>query len=182
MSKNPRHKTPKRTVERKALRAAVRPAAPSELASVAARMKSSRASRGHVGDLRSAAKRAGVAFFTPERGLEDGRGPVLMRRADFERMRALAEDTADLRDLRGVDATHARHDYISAEGMRALIAGESPVKVWRKERALTQVELAKRTKISQSHLAEIERGRKKASVSTIRALAKALHVEPGDLI
>lgn len=105
-----------------------------------------------------------------------------MRCAGFHRLVADVEDARDLRDHNAVMASQGPGDWISADGALAIVAGKNPIKVWRKERGLTQVELAKRAKLSQSHLAEIERGRKEPSVSARRALAAALDVEPDDLI
>lgn len=105
-----------------------------------------------------------------------------MRRAGFHRLVADAEDARDLRDHNAVMASQGPSDWISAAGALAIVAGENPIRVWCKERGFTQVELARRAKLSQSHLAEIECGRKEPSVSAIRALAAALDVEPGDLI
>ena len=52
----------------------------------------------------------------------------------------------------------------------------------REERALTQVELAERARISPSTLSLIESGKvARPHVSTIRKLAKALGVEPQEL-
>lgn len=135
-----------------------------------------------LSDLRRAAKKISAAVYTPKRGVAaDGR-PVLMRREDYDALLARLEEAEDAKDHRAAMASHGEKDWISAEGARAIVSGESPIKVWRKERGLTQVELAKVAKLSQSHLAEIERGRKEASVSALRALAEALQVEPGDLI
>lgn len=132
--------------------------------------------------LRARARLVGAAVYTPKRGIEGGRGPVLVDREEFEKLIADAEDARDLRDHDAVMASQGPGDWISADGALAIVGGANPIKVWRKERGLTQVELAKAAKLSQSHLAEIERGRKEPSVSVLRALAAALRVEPGDLI
>ena len=48
---------------------------------------------------------------------------------------------------------------------------------------LTQVALAKRAKISQSYLAQLELGQRKApSIATVQRLAKALRVPIADLL
>jgi len=45
------------------------------------------------------------------------------------------------------------------EEMRRILDGESPVKVWRKKRGLTQRELVEHAGVSPSYLAEIETGK-----------------------
>lgn len=64
----------------------------------------------------------------------------------------------------------------------ALTGGQdTPLKILRRHRGLTQQELARNAGISRPYLTEIERGRKEGSVSAIRALATALSV-PADLL
>lgn len=47
---------------------------------------------------------------------------------------------------------------------------------------MTQEQLAEGADISLKHLGEIERGRGNPTLTTLEALAKALHVTPSDLI
>ncbi len=56
---------------------------------------------------------------------------------------------------------------------------ESPVKILRKHRGMTQKELADRAGISRPYLTEIETGKKDGSVRAIKALAEALEVQTG---
>jgi DNA-binding XRE family transcriptional regulator len=58
----------------------------------------------------------------------------------------------------------------------AIKAGESPVKVLRKHRGLTQAELAAAAGVSQGYVAELEAGRKSGAPDTLKALARALGV------
>ena len=53
---------------------------------------------------------------------------------------------------------------------------------WRLRRGLTQEELARRARVPRPNLSAIERGRREASLKTIRALALALDVRPGLLV
>jgi transcriptional regulator with XRE-family HTH domain len=52
----------------------------------------------------------------------------------------------------------------------------------RKERLLTQVELSKMTGVAQDSISSLETGKREAHPGTIRKLAKALDVEPTELI
>jgi transcriptional regulator with XRE-family HTH domain len=52
----------------------------------------------------------------------------------------------------------------------------------RKERLLTQVELSKMTGVAQDSISSLETGKREAHPGTIRKLAKALGVEPTELI
>ena len=51
--------------------------------------------------------------------------------------------------------------------------------LWRLARGLTQAGLAKRAKMAQPNLSDIERGAQDVSLRTLRALAYALAVRPG---
>lgn len=52
----------------------------------------------------------------------------------------------------------------------------------RKEAGLTQVEVAKKTKIDRSFISDVERGVATPSLQTLFALCKALRVAPSDVI
>ncbi|RME18058.1 MAG: XRE family transcriptional regulator [Bdellovibrio sp.] len=51
------------------------------------------------------------------------------------------------------------------------------VRYLRQSRELSQAQLAKKAKVSQSTIAQIESGRKDPSISTLKKIAKALEVE-----
>jgi transcriptional regulator with XRE-family HTH domain len=53
---------------------------------------------------------------------------------------------------------------------------------FRKERLLTQVELSRMTGVAQDSISSLETGKREAHPGTIRKLAKALGVEPIELI
>ena len=53
---------------------------------------------------------------------------------------------------------------------------------FRQERGLTQIELAKRTKVTQGYIAQLEAGDKTPSLATLRKLAKALGVRVAELV
>lgn len=86
------------------------------------------------------------------------------------------------------------HDYreISGKGddgslptdiLDALTAAqESPVKILRKHRGLTQEELAHAAGISRSYLTEIETGAKEGSLRTMKSLSIALNVDLSALV
>ncbi|MEK4339107.1 helix-turn-helix domain-containing protein [Brevibacillus sp. FSL L8-0710] len=52
----------------------------------------------------------------------------------------------------------------------------------RKERKLSQEDLALNAEIDRSFLSEIERGIRKPTINTVFALCNALHIKPSDLI
>lgn len=56
------------------------------------------------------------------------------------------------------------------------------IKKWRKERGLTQVQLAEKTNLSRSYVADIERNRYNPSVETLEAISKVLNVKISELV
>lgn len=64
----------------------------------------------------------------------------------------------------------------------ALAAGQdSPIKIVRKHRGMTQAELAKKSGLSRPYLTEIETGKKDGSIRAMKSLAEALDVTVGQL-
>jgi DNA-binding XRE family transcriptional regulator len=55
------------------------------------------------------------------------------------------------------------------------------LKEWRLRNFLTQQELATKARMCRDTVNQVERGRQKPAMRTIRKLAKALKVKPGDI-
>ncbi len=70
---------------------------------------------------------------------------------------------------------------IPADYANRLLDGESPLRVYRDLRGLTQATLAERAGVNRVTVAEIETGRKQGSITSLRALAVALDVTMDDL-
>jgi DNA-binding XRE family transcriptional regulator len=109
---------------------------------------------------------------------------VTIPRAEYERLRAAAEDLGDLQAYDGAIAALARGDeeLIPAAYADRLVAGEAPLRVFRSLRGLTQATLAGQAGVNRVSLAEIETGRKQGSIATLRKLAAALGVTLDDLV
>ena len=109
---------------------------------------------------------------------------VTIPREEYDRLREAAEDLADLRAYDGTKAALAagEEELVPAEYAKRLIAGESPLRVWRELRGLSQVAMGKVSGVNRVQIADIEAGRGKGSVETVRKLAEALGVRVGDLV
>lgn len=114
---------------------------------------------------------------------------VTISRADLDALIDAAENAVDIASVRawnahvgavGRDAAIA-NSYTAAEAKR-LLAGESPVRIWREKRGMTQRALAAAARIPAGYLSEIESGKKPGSAAVYRALAKTLLVPMEDLI
>ncbi len=73
-------------------------------------------------------------------------------------------------------------ELFPAEIADRLLAGESPIRAYRLYRGMTQRRLAGAAGINLVYLSQIETGKRAGSLGTIAAIARALEVEPGDLV
>ena len=109
---------------------------------------------------------------------------ITITRAEYERLREAAEDLADLQTYNRVKADLAagREESIPSDAVKRMIDGESPVRVYRDLRGLTQTALAAASGVNRVQIADIEARRKTGSVETLRKLAEALRVMIDDLV
>jgi DNA-binding XRE family transcriptional regulator len=97
---------------------------------------------------------------------------------DYQHFLELLEDEADARVVAEFHEayTAGREFLVPDEIVRRELAGESPIRLWREHRGLTQQELAKRAKISKPYLSQIETGKRQGTVETLSAIAHSLDV------
>jgi len=81
-----------------------------------------------------------------------------------------------LHDFTALKNDFSRSDLPEEVKEKLALGQESPVKILRKHRGLTQGDLAKIAGISRPYLTEIETGRKDGSIRALKALAEALNV------
>ena len=105
---------------------------------------------------------------------------VVLAPEEYERLRAAADDNSDAHAARAAlddPGVLLPHDFV-----RRLVAGESPVRVWREFRGLTQSNLAERAGVGQSDISRIESGGHNARFSTMGAIAAALGIGLDELV
>ena len=111
-----------------------------------------------------------------------GQKMAMLPVAEFERLVDLAEDKLDVSAAIAAERRRtAGEDYVPVEIVDRLIAGENALKVWRKHRGLTQMQLAAAAGISQAFVGFLEKGQKNASPKKWHALAKVLNVSREDI-
>lgn len=122
------------------------------------------------------------------RVLHETEDTVTISRDDWEKLQQALEDAEDRTAVaerraheRMIGKDAARRDYLTASEALRLLNGESPVKVWREKRALSQRALAATAGISPSYLAEIETNRKSGSDGAYRKLGAVLRLPPEQL-
>lgn len=99
----------------------------------------------------------------------------------------LVEYSEMLQDIRDYDMTKAaiargEEEIIPSAVAYALLDGESPIKVWREYRGLTQQQLAEAAKISAPYLSQIETGKRVGTTEVMAAVAKALRLTLDDIV
>ena len=104
---------------------------------------------------------------------------VSIPREHFERLVARVETALAVARSR---ARPAAGEEAPAAVVDRLLAGESPVRVWREHRGLTQAGLARAAGVNRVVVAAIEAGREGESVRSLQALAAVLGVRIDDLV
>ncbi|MCX7284706.1 MAG: helix-turn-helix transcriptional regulator [Novosphingobium sp.] len=105
----------------------------------------------------------------------------------LDEYQALLHAAEDLDDLRAFDRAKAalatgEDELVPAETLKRLLSGESPLRVWRELRGLTQSGLASASGVNRVQIADIEASRRKGSLETARKLADALGIAIDDLV
>lgn len=107
---------------------------------------------------------------------------VTITKAEYERLLEAAEDLADIAAYdRATAALASGDERIPAEFANRLIAGETPVRVYREFRGLTQVALSEASGVKRVQIANIESGAKRGSIDTLKKLANTLGTSLDDL-
>lgn len=105
---------------------------------------------------------------------------VLLPLEEYERL-VDASDVVEADRVRA-DIAAGRDEMIPAEIVNRILAGESPVRVWRQHRGLSARDVAEKTDLSAAYISEIETGKKDGSVSAMKKIAETLGVEIDDLV
>lgn len=87
-----------------------------------------------------------------------------------------------LHDFRALTNAPSSNEELPNNILDALTARqETPVRILRKYRGLTQADLADKAGLSRPYLTEIESGKKNGSVRAMKAIAKALQISVNHL-
>jgi hypothetical protein len=107
---------------------------------------------------------------------------VVLKKRDFDALRRERDDAADLAAAYRAQLDDRRDDIagLPIEAFKRVLAGASPVKVWRETAGLSIDELAMRSSVPSAEIAAIEAGGE--IIQSVRlALAKALRADPAEL-
>ncbi|MFT6489936.1 MAG: transcriptional regulator with XRE-family HTH domain [Parvibaculaceae bacterium] len=112
-------------------------------------------------------------------------GEALFKLVPVDELETLKSHAQKFLDLQA--ATTARvspadlHELIPADVVHRIADGDSPVRVWREQRGLKAVQLARAAGISPAYLSEIETGKKDGTFRTMTSIAACLGVPLDDL-
>jgi DNA-binding XRE family transcriptional regulator len=114
--------------------------------------------------------------------IRDGKGRpayAVLPWADYVDL--LAEESMSDEELFDL-AEVANEERLPDEVVDKLLAGENPVRVFRRYRDMTQDELARKAGTNPVYISQIERGSRRGSLDLNRRLAAALDVDIDDLV
>lgn len=100
--------------------------------------------------------------------------------AEYEKLMNIAEDKMDAVDV--LAFRDSEEETFPEEVLNSLLAGNSPIKVYRKYRNLTQAELAKSIGKSLPYIAKLEAGDRTGSVDVLTGIAEALNIDLDQLV
>jgi len=102
----------------------------------------------------------------------------------YDRWRDLLAQVGEMDEVRAYDRAkaHADQEAVPIAIADALLAGQSPIRVWREYRGLTQEQLAKIAGIRRAYVTQLEAGRRRGSTAVLARVAGALGVDIEDLI
>jgi len=108
---------------------------------------------------------------------------AVMPIADYDRLVAEAEDRADEQAAFEAETRRkAGEEYLPAEMVDRLLAGDPPLRIWRKHRGMTLQRLHEASGVSIGYLSQIERGERQGPTKVWRKLAAALSVDLDDIL
>ncbi len=118
------------------------------------------------------------------RGGGAGKGGATHVRDEAKALIKEALDTIeDLRDVAAYDHAKARDEEIfPSDLLKRMLDGDSPLKVFREYRGLSQAALAVKSGVERSMIAKIETTKREGSISTLKKLAHALELDIDDLV
>jgi Helix-turn-helix len=109
---------------------------------------------------------------------------VVLTRTEYDALsHAAAEaieeaDDIAIFDARTAELVTARDARLPAEVTAAVIRGDSLLRALRRWKGMTQLDVALRSKLAQGYISDLENGRKPGTPRTLRAIAKALRIDP----
>lgn len=122
----------------------------------------------------------GAQFITTS----SGERLVVLPEAEYEALLETADERADVAAIQDFRSKLARgeEEFVPSSMVDRILAGESAIRVWREHRGLTATALAEAAGLPQAELDAIEAGTRAPGEESLAVLARALRVDPDDLV
>ena len=103
---------------------------------------------------------------------------------EYERLLERAEMLDDIQDydIAKQAVAQGKEERVPAGVVNQIIDGVNPIRVWREHRGLSASQLADLCAVTVSAISQIESGKRKPSLNTLKAIASVLKVDVDDLI
>ena len=112
-----------------------------------------------------------------------GQKMAMLPIADYERLLDLVEDKSDaLAAARAEQRRAEGEEYVPADLVNRIMAGESALRAWRRYRGLTLQQLSGKVGVGGTHLSQMETGHRRGAPILWRRLAEALNVSTDDIL
>ncbi len=109
---------------------------------------------------------------------------VLVPEAEYARLieaREVVEDVAAF-DRAKRKLKSGEEELVPSAVVKRLLAGDNPVRVWRRHRGLSVKALAEKTGLAQPYISQVETGRRDGTIGTLKKISKALELTLDDLV
>jgi len=109
---------------------------------------------------------------------------VILPYEEYKALIEVAEDADDVTALARFAQRYAsgEEETVPAEVVDRLLAGESPLRVWREHRGMTAAQVAEAAGITPAHVSKLESGKGSPSVRVLVKIADVLNVSLEELI
>ena len=109
---------------------------------------------------------------------------VLVPEVEYAR---LVEASETIEDVAAFDRAKRKlksgeEELVPSALVKRLLAGDNPIRVWRRHRGLSVKALAEKTGLAQPYISQVETGRRDGTVATLKKIAKALSITIDDLV
>jgi len=103
---------------------------------------------------------------------------------EYKALLEVAEDADDVAALARFAKRYAKgaEETVPAAVVDRLLAGESPLRVWREHRGMSAAQVAGAVGITPAHVSKLESGKGDPSVAVLVKLANVLHTSVEELI
>ena len=102
---------------------------------------------------------------------------------EYLRLVAEAEMLQDVRDYDAIlEAIEQGEETIPSEVVYSILDGANPIRIWRKHRGLTQLQLSEAAGISKPYLSQLESGKRTGTTEVLTGIANALNLTLDDIV